>query len=449
MRNLRMAVPESIQAFFLRHRLGSDQKILVAVSGGVDSMVLLHALQAMKHPVIVAHVNHNKREASKEEAQFIKQWCLNKNIPLYQKVLNPQDLPKSTNFQDWARQQRYAFFEQVAARQHCTFIATAHHFDDKVETFVGHAIRGSGINGLSSLREKESNIIRPLLACTKAEVLLYAQDQELEWREDASNESDDYQRNRIRHHALPALDAVKGNWRPGMKNTFDQLNNEQALLLEFVEAWRSRHIRQKGDQLIIPLSALSGTSEPASLLFHLLSKLDNRFDWNALAGAVHNAVGSYYYGSSHRALRDRQYLIVEPIQHVDQEASLIQPDTQTVKNLLSLHQVRVDEYTSPQNGIANNQFRFSSRDGLFDFDKLTFPLTLRYWQEGDKFMPLGMKGMKRVSDYLTDAKVPRNEKERTLVLTSREDIIWLVGHRIDERFKVGDHTQIMYLAQLH
>ncbi len=163
-----------------------------------------------------------------------------------------------------------------------------------------------------------------------------------------------------------------------------------------------------------------------------------------------DVVGSYYLGNTHRALRDRSDLIIELLNSKKLESVSITELTAEIHKPLniSFETFDRDAATNPQKGKANSTISFSTQDALLDFDKLIFPLTLRKWQQGDKFMPLGMKGMKLVSDYLTDAKVPRNEKERTLVLMAGDQIIWLVGHRVDERFKVGDQTQMMYLARL-
>lgn len=445
-----MLIVRKVHQFIERQRIDLKSGIVVAVSTGVDSIVLAHALNELGGKLHVAHVHHGKRDESDEEETFVSNWCKLRQVPISIKRLKPTEKPVSANFQDWARKQRYAFFNKVAEEHNCDYIATAHHFDDKVETFVAHALRGSGINGLSSLREKEDNVIRPLLNVSRAEIEQYAEEQNLEWREDTSNVSDDYQRNRIRHHILPALHKVKENWRDGMANTFKNIAEEKKLLHAFIEEWKAIHVKAKDEQWAISISALKNTMSPKALLFHLLRHMDEGFDWNALANCSNDRVGSYYYGSSHRALRDREHLIIEP-----RPLEVIQPikiDLQTssieTPYELNFAVLEADHETAPKKGQATSAESFEPTDALLDFDKLIFPLTLRPWQQGDKLIPLGMKGMKLISDYLNDVKVPRNKKEKTLVLVSGNDIVWLVGHRIDERYKVGEHTQKMYLARL-
>jgi tRNA(Ile)-lysidine synthase len=318
-----------------------------------------------------------------------------------------------------------------------------------VETFFGHALRGSGLNGLSSMREIEGNIIRPLLNISHEVLKKYANENNLEWREDVSNASDDYQRNRIRHYILPTLNEVSETWSQGIKNTFENLENECALLSSFVKDWAEKNCLRNGNAIKINLDAIAAQRAASSLLYHFLGDVDSGFNWHALANAYHDAVGSFYYGKTHRALRDRDWLIVAPIGAEKEAPVEISSDTTHIKHPLQLRFsfTMRDEHTRPEIGIAGAKIYFNPGDALLDAEKLKFPLTLRPWQEGDKFVPLGMKGTKLVSDYLIDAKIPRSEKEKTMVLISDGKIVWLVGHRISELYKVGAETQIMYLAR--
>lgn len=445
-----MPLHETIAQFLKEHNISSNDKLLVAVSAGMDSMVLLHALHQLGQPLHVAHVNHSKRAESDEEEIFVQDWCAQRVIPVSIKRLNPEDMPAGNNFQDWARQQRYAFFNEVAEKESCDCIATAHHFNDKVETFLGHALRGSGLNGLSSLREVEANIIRPLLGVSHEVLKNYAHKKNLEWREDASNQTDDYQRNRIRHHILPNLDDVSETWQQGIKNTFANLERERTLLLGFINDWAEKNCIRNSNTVKINLVALTIIPAPSALLYHLLSEKDSGFNWIALANSPNDAVGSFYFGKTNRALRDREWLIIAPMGAKEEAPVEISSDTTHVKHPLQLRLSHVmrDEHTRPEIGIACAKTYFNPVDALLDAEKLAFPLILRSWQVGDKFVPLGMKGTKLISDYLIDVKIPRSQKEKTFVLTSGNEIVWLVGHRINEHYKVGADTQIMYLARL-
>jgi tRNA(Ile)-lysidine synthase len=444
-----MSLTESTSSFLEKHQIDVGTKLLVAVSGGMDSMVLLRALHSLGQPMHVCHVHHGKRAESDAEETFVADWCAARNIPISIKRLNPAEMPAGSNFQDWARQQRYAFFAEVAAQKGCGYIATAHHFNDKVETFFGHALRGSGLAGLSSLRPVQGKIIRPLLAISHEVLKNYALEHSLAWHEDESNTTDDYQRNRIRHHILPRLDEVSETWQQGIKNTFENLESERILLSGFIADWGVKNCIKLGTTLKINLKALAAQPSASALLYHLLAKTDAGFNWHALANCLNDAVGSFYLGTTHRALRDRAWLIIEPATHNPIATVIIQRDTTHILNPVGLRFLAIerDADTNPQKGVASKNETFMPADALLDFNKLTFPLALRPWQGGDKFIPLGMKGTKLVSDYLIDAKIPRSEKEKTLVLVSEGEIVWLVGHRISEAYKVGVETQKMYLAR--
>ena len=444
-----MLLPQHIATFLAQQQVKNGQSILVAVSGGMDSMVLLHALHTLGQPLHVAHVNHSKRVESDEEAQFLEGWCTAKNIGISIVKLDTATMPAGANFQDWARAERYKFFKEQAQKQACPFIATAHHFNDKIETFFAHAMRGSGLKGLNSLHAKTGNIIRPLLETKYEDIQAYAREQHLEWREDASNASDAYQRNRIRHHLLPNLKLVNPNFESGFSQTFANLLEEQALIDAYVNRWKEEHVKIDNGNLAISIEAIRQAPAPGTILFHVLSKTEPAFNWQALAGCTYDAIGSYYLGKTHRALRDRQFLLVEPIPKQEQAAVPIHAATEAIISPIAITFVKVlrDAATNTIGGIAAEDLPFTKQDALLDFNKLDFPLILRNYEEGDRFRPLGMQGFKKVSDYLTDAKVPRTEKERTLVLTSGNEIVWVVGHRIDDRFKVGADTQMMYLAR--
>jgi len=280
---------------------------------------------------------------------------------------------------------------------------------------------------------------------TREEIEAYAKAENLVWREDASNESDDYFRNRVRHHVLPALEIADENWRHGLAVTQQNLANEKALLAAFVEGWKMRDVHIEGDVMHISIAALKEIPAPISLLRHLLFEVDEHLPFEQIANCANDATGSFYHGKTHRALKNRDWLIVEPIENTVSKPAFISANAKEIIEPLHLS---FHQQEKPQS-FDLRDLNLSKADALLDFEKLIFPLEIRLWQAGDSFMPLGMKGFKKVSDYLIDEKVARNEKEKTFVLTSNNEIVWLIGHRIDERYKVGTSTQIMYLARLH
>ncbi len=441
-----MHIVNSVQSFLNKHNIFAASGIVVAVSAGIDSMVLLHVLHALKLRLVIAHVNHGKREASAEEENFLRQFCKNLGLEIEVLKLNPEaEMPAGSNFQAWARQKRYAFFADVAKKHNCQFIATAHHATDKAETFFIHALRGSGLTGLTSLQAQKGKIIRPLLDVSRKEIEAFAKAENLVWREDASNQTDDYLRNRVRHHVLPALGLVDEKWPTGLAKTQENLKAEKLLLRFFVADWKAKNVIIEGDLWRISIDALQKTPSPVSLLRHLLFDVDAALPFENMADCATDETGSFYIGKTHLALKNRVELLVEPMKVSNLETVEISANAREI--LTPLHLSFFNQ--KKPNTFRLTDLNLTKADCLLDFEMLDFPLEMRPWQAGDTFMPLGMKGFKKISDYLIDEKVARTEKEKTFVLTSNGSIVWLIGHRIDERFKVGERTQIMYLGRLH
>ena len=442
-----MSFPNHVRDFLQAKAIDAESGIVVAFSTGVDSMVLLHLLQELKVPLVVAHVNHGKRKASKAEEQFCKDYCEKANLPCEILHLDEMDKPANANFQNWARNQRYAFFTAVAKTHNCAYIATAHHATDKAETFFMNALRGSGLSGLTSLKPVNGKIIRPLIAFSKTEIVAYAKHQNLTWFEDASNNTDAYLRNRFRHRVLPASKKVDPHWAQGLANTLKTLNEEQALIQSLVKDWELRHVRHEGDAIHISLSALNEQPSPKALLWYLLKDIDPTLPLTNMALAFNDQTGSQYFGQTHVGLRERDWLIIRPKSTVQSDADETHIYAEELK--LDTPLALAFEQQAKPSQFNSKDLHLDRHSALLDFDRLSFPLTLRKWQEGDKFRPLGMKGSKKLSDFLIDEKVSRFDKENVYVLCSNNEIVWVVGHRIGDRFKVGKDTQIMYIGRLH
>jgi tRNA(Ile)-lysidine synthase len=446
-----MQAREKFIRFFKQHQISVNTRIAVAVSAGIDSMVLLHLLQQYCRGLVVVHIHHGKRAASEEEATFLKDYCLQDGIPFHLLRLHPEEeMSAGENFQEWARERRYSFLHEVAAKESCEYVATAHHLNDKAETFVMHALRGSGLNGLTSLRPISGTVIRPLLEATKNDIEIYARAHQLRWFEDESNAGDDYRRNLIRHRIIEEFSGIDPRWEKGLTRTLHNLEATQELLLHFTDQWKQAHVHQKEDTLFLSLESLSLVSQKETLLKSILHTIDAGLPVHQIAGCLTDAVGSKYPGKSHIALRDRNYLMIYPVQDKVHGFIEVAERTRSIKEPFSMSFSHLEFKNERENQdflnehITHNQ----GQSELFDASLLTFPLILRRWQEGDRFQPLGMKGFRKVSDYLTGKHLNRKDKENTWVLTSNGQIIWLIGHRMDDRFKVGAHTQKMYIARL-
>lgn len=441
-----MNLAQRVSDFLAKNYISAGAKILVGVSTGIDSMVLLHILQTIKQPVVVAHVNHGMRETSQNEAVFLAEYCNNLQIKLEILKLDPEtEMPDGSNFQAWAREKRYQFFAEVANQNECDYLATAHHLGDKFETFFMHALRGSGITGLASLPAFSGQIVRPLAEITRTEIETYAAENELAWHEDASNSTLDYTRNKVRHLLLPQLPEIEPRFEKGLANTLQNLQQEQTLLAFFVADWKTKNCHDADNNWHINLAALQQVPNPESLLWHLFATVDSHLPAHEIAHCFTASVGSMYLGKTHQALRDRDTLVISKIENENYKPVRISASTSKITEPLF---IEFEVKSIEDMGVSSLLKNLQKNTECFDFDKLAFPLELRKWREGDRFKPLGMTGFKKVSDFLINQKMNRFAKHNVNVLTSNGEIVWLVGHRIDERFKIVPTSRKAYLAKL-
>ncbi|GAA4331539.1 tRNA lysidine(34) synthetase TilS [Flaviaesturariibacter amylovorans] len=335
-----------------------------------------------------------------------------------------------------ARDLRYAWFrELVATRWPGARIATAHHADDNAETLLMNVCRGTGIAGLQGIPPKAGNVVRPLLFATRAEIAEYATEQGLTWREDASNDSDDYTRNHFRHHVLPAIETVFPQVRKVLAGNAVRFTEAAQLYREAVAGSLKKIGEQRGAELHVPVRRLLQLVPLDTLLFELARPYGfTPAQTGELHRLLHAESGRFVLSSSHRALRYGRWLIIAPLTVADNTVHLITRETPAVtvgEGLLEwelLHQLPDELPAGP--GIA-----------LLDAAELEFPLVLRRWKAGDYFYPLGMRKKKKVARFFIDSKLSRIRREAAWVLESHKRIVWVVGMRIDDRFKVGPSTR--------
>ncbi|MGV3636346.1 MAG: tRNA lysidine(34) synthetase TilS [Flavobacteriales bacterium] len=407
--------------------LQPGEPVWVAVSGGVDSMVLLHVLQALGHPCHVAHVDHGLRGAASDgDRAFVETHCAEHGSPFEVVRVDVKARTDATgeSTQMVARALRRAWFHQLM-EQGPQKLATAHHADDAVETFFLGLIQGMGARGWGSIPVQKDGIIRPLIAVTREEILAYAREHDIPWREDASNTEEIYLRNRVRHELLPMLE----RWRPGTQRTIVRnlrLFRELDHLARAVGANALSGIIPEADgTLRVPIERILGTT-PLLVLHHLLRGYGFHPDrLDDMLQAMHEGrTGTRFPGEGVEVFVDRGMLVVVP--HRLNRSWLI---------------------AGPENVPPDAPIRFVrcgasaiDPDALkaiawLDADRLSFPLHLRPWQAGDRMRPEGLGGSKLLSDILIDAKVPRDTKERTYVLAEADRIIWLCGWRLAEGVK--------------
>ncbi|NBC18443.1 MAG: tRNA lysidine(34) synthetase TilS [Bacteroidetes bacterium] len=441
---------EQVRAYIHDHHLLTDgQPVLVAVSGGLDSTVLLHILVRLGYAAQAAHVNYGLRGAESDaDEAFVRAWCDELGVPIHVHQVEPQGLTiTDTSVQAAARQVRYAFFAEVARAEQVPTVAVAHHRDDQVETMLLHLTRGAGPEGLAGMAPQRAmqadptiTVVRPLLGVWREDIAAYAADAELSWREDASNEGLDYQRNVIRHRILPMLeDALQTSVRAPMARTAELMRAyvDEIVRPLIAERFEVAAKPQRAGGLLQTDVLLQ---QPPTLRQRLVLEALSRWLPSAprsaavaeeVAGLVSAEVGRHVEFGAGTVWRTREGLFFRPA-----------PPTPPDPTPTELHPgTSVDV---PQGVLSLDLLDAAPADvraggdtvAFVDASALDLPLTVRPWRPGDRVQPLGMTGTKRVSDLLTDARVPPYERPHVLVVTSGDAIVWVVGLRLDERFKV-------------
>ncbi|UTA68883.1 tRNA lysidine(34) synthetase TilS [Emticicia sp. 21SJ11W-3] len=417
-------------------------KVLLAVSGGKDSVLLFDLFLEAKFNFAVAHCNFRLRgEDSDKDALFVQQLCEQKSVPFYTVAFDTRAFAKANklSIEMAARQMRYEWFEQIRLQTGSQYIATAHHLNDSIETILLNLTKGTGIAGLRGIQAKKQYLIRPLLFASRADIEQYISGKDLKWREDSSNGSNDYQRNLLRNEVVPLLKQINPNLEQTFARNIERLQALEGIFLGSLDAFRKAVLSTQGDSILLNISAIQTQQSAAYLLEELLKEFGfNYFQSKEIYQALDKPSGKIFYSDTHTLVKDRVHLIITANITTDFEEVQIQKDA----SVIEYHgwQFRISKVTAEE--WRAYLVSEKSPDVLWlDADKLAFPLSIRRWQDGDRFIPLGMKGQKKVSDFLVDKKVPLPQKKTTLVLTSGSLIVWLVGHRPDDRFKITPATQ--------
>lgn len=412
-------------------------KILVAVSGGLDSILLLHFLNLMEVNCAVAHCNFELRgKESDGDSDFVESIASDYGFPFHKINFDTKNIAKesSASIEMAARDLRYNWFSSLCEKYSYDFVAVGHHADDVSETFLINACRGTGIHGLTGIKAKMGNVIRPLLQFSRKELLLYAEKENIRFRNDSTNAETDYVRNKIRHQVLPVLEKINPSIRNTISDNIRNLLEVEKIYNAVIQKKKIEFIHEKNDSFYISVKKLLDFESPSSFLYEFLKDygFHNREIYN-IADSLNSISGKIFYSSSHQVLRDREYLILTEIKECDEKEYLLHE----IEDISVPIKMKIKEYLLPEN------FKFSRNNNIvcLDFDKLTFPLLLRRWKEGDSFRPIGMKGRKKMSDFFIDQKFSLSEKENAWILTSKNKIVWLVGHRIDDSFKITNSTK--------
>ncbi|GHA75791.1 tRNA lysidine(34) synthetase TilS [Pontibacter akesuensis] len=430
---------QKVSAYIQAHGLClPTDKLLVAVSGGIDSTVLCEVLHQLKYNFAVAHCNFGLRAEDAEADQlFVKKLAKKYEVPFFTENFNTRAFAEQEklSIQMAARTLRYEWFEGVRQHEGYDYIATAHHSNDTTETILLHLTKGTGIAGLHGIPPKNGKIIRPLLSITKDDIYELVTERKLIWREDSSNETTKYQRNKIRHEVIPVLKEINPNLEETMQHTAERVSHAESIVAAYINNLRGQSINEAEEAVYVALEPLRSATGLPVVLHELLRPYN--FSYSVvleLVEALDGLSGKQFESPTHTLVKDRDQLVLTP------------------RNLSSFGSVLINEGdTEAEAGNLTFSIRYVEADkyklntkphvAALDAAALKFPLKLRVWQEGDWFVPLGMNGKKKISDFLIDKKVPANLKGQTLVLVSDQSVAWIVGQRLDNRFKVSDKTE--------
>jgi tRNA(Ile)-lysidine synthase len=418
--------------------LNKAKKYLLAVSGGIDSMVMADLFLQQQLEFSVAHCNFQLREEdSNLDEQLVIDWCIKNNIDYFIKRVDTKEYcaQHKCSIQVGAREIRYAFFDEICADKNIDFIVTAHHQDDTIETTLFQFFRGTGIQGLTGIPARNQKIIRPLLSYSKQQIVDYAAKFQVAFREDKSNLKQDYSRNKMRLHIIPQLEELYPAFKNNIANNIHRMNEVNEIYLQQIKNYKKKLIEQRGKDFYIPILKLKTITPLATILFELIKEFHFSYDQTLqVLQLLERQTGSLVASPSHQIIKNRNFLIVTEKNTQLSELILMDEGNTKIETqdfVMKLKSIRADKFE------INKGLKYCAIDAKL----IEFPLLLRKWRTGDYLYPFGMTKKKKLSKVLIDAKIPLHEKETIWVVESNKKIVWVVGVKSDNRFRVSEKTQ--------
>ena len=411
----------------------SEARLLLAVSGGRDSVVLEHLCHSAGFNYQIAHCNfHLRGDDSDRDEQFVRQLAQHHNRTIHVAQFDTRQYAADhhLSIEEAARHLRYDFFEQVRQQENIDYIVVAHHRDDSIETFFINLLRGTGIAGLHGIRPINGRIVRPLLIFSRADIDAYVSQHNLEYVEDSTNATLQYRRNQVRHQLLPFLRTLNPSFDDVMQQTISHLADVEQIYRTHLDQLQSRIIDKSNPEIhTINIDSLKGLTPLPTILFELLRPYGFSASQTAdIINSLEHQSGSLFLSPTHRLLRDRRQLLISPIS-ASSESTTISFATRLLP---------------PPSDLADLRQMSNDTHAYFDADKIALPLRLRHWRDGDRFYPFGMKGSQLVSDYFSDHKFSLFDKQsQNLLVDANDQILWIIGHRTDQRASITASTQKM------
>lgn len=424
----------------------------LAVSGGIDSVVMTDLFARSGYNFQILHCNFKLRgEESDNDEKFVRKLAQKYGLNCTVKTFDTQQYAErqGISVQMAARNQRYEWFNKLLQDDFCKEIATAHHKNDVLETMVFNLAKGTGLSGMHGIRHRQGQIIRPMLFTDKQEIKKYAQKHQLQWREDSSNAEDKYRRNLIRHEIIPVLEQINPSLFNTLEKTLERFIGAEALVQASCQQVKEKCLIRKGQDAFLQTDKIISLPGLNVILHEILQEYGFNYHQSSEIAKILKEkpkelyVGKLFDSETHRVNLDRQDMLISPLPQKSQKVASVISEKEHVKKL--------DQFNFNMRVLDANRYDIMplANVAALDHEKLRFPLKLRKWKQGDAFYPLGMNCKKKLSDFMVDTKVPLNLKDRVFVLTSGEDIVWVVGHRIDNRYRITNNTKQVYEVTQH
>lgn len=436
---------KKFQKFISDNRLANrNTKVLLAVSGGIDSMVMANLFLKSGFNTGIAHCNFSLRgDESDKDEEMVRDFAFEKNIPFYSKRFDTIKYVRShgLSIQMAARELRYAWFEQVRTENGFDVVAVAHNLNDNSETLLINLIRGTGISGLTGMNPLNNNIIRPLLYATREDIIKYCSGNKIIYREDRSNTDTKYTRNKIRHKVIPVLKEINPSIESTLIETADRFRSINEIVSEYILTVREKVSNSKDNLILFNIPGLKTYINNKTILYELFKQFEiNNTQLNDLVKVINGRTGGLINTPTHRIIKNRKELIITP--HL-QERELFY----SINDISGFSEVKKIISAKTFNRTGSFIIPSDSSVAGLDAEKVLYPLIIRNWKAGDHFYPLGMDSKKKLSDYFTDKKYSAIDKEKIMILESDGKIVWIIGDRIDNRFKITDLTKNILLIE--
>lgn len=409
------------------------KRLLLACSGGVDSVVLAHLCVSASLDITLAHCNFNLRgKESDEDELFVRRLANQLEVEVFVKSFDTKEYVETNkgSVQMAARTLRYQWFTQIATEKELDYILTAHHLDDNLETFLINLSRGTGIDGLSGIPIKNKKIVRPLLSFSRKSILDYANTEHIDWREDSSNAESKYLRNKIRQEIAPRLKELHPTFLENFKKTQVHLHQTSTIIQNHIDKLRDGLFEKGEGHFRINIDSLTKLEPLDAYLYQLFNEYGFT-EWDDVEGLLSGISGKEVHSQTHRLIKDREYLFLSKKDNVDNDKVFIV--SESARSINFPVQLKIEEVKTLE--------KMSKNVAFLDKEKLNYPLMLRNWEKGDYFYPFGMNGKKKLSKFFKDEKVDVLSKEKQWLLCSGEDIVWVIGRRLDDRYKVEESTK--------